>query len=108
MARRISVQNTKMSNDLQSATSHFADSSGSKAARLVAKGFSGSIVPGGFKNKTSKKSGVVKSPTKAAWATMENAAGNLTTWPARRLWAHIITTPTNSAQRTGHTAPATG
>src|SRR5467141_4963844 len=84
MAMRIRVQNVKKSNDLQSATSHFADSSGSKAPRLVAKGFSGSIVPGGFKNRTSKKSGVLTIPTKAACATMENATPNLKPAPAKR------------------------
>src|SRR5882757_17491 len=45
MARRISVQNENRSNDLDSATSHFADSSGKSAARFAATGFSRSAVP---------------------------------------------------------------
>src|SRR5437660_1154691 len=49
MARRTSVQNVNKSIDLPSATSHFADSSGSSAARFAATGFSRSAVPYGFR-----------------------------------------------------------
>src|SRR2546422_1637906 len=45
IASKISVQNVKRSNDLESATSHFADSSGNSAARFAATGFSRSAVP---------------------------------------------------------------
>src|SRR5260370_37834672 len=49
IATRIRVQIVKMSKDLQSATSHLADSSGRNAARFAAIGFSRSAVPYGFK-----------------------------------------------------------
>src|SRR5882762_4771909 len=45
IANKIRVQNVKISKDLHSATSHFADSSGKNAARFAAKGFSRSAVP---------------------------------------------------------------
>src|SRR5713226_6750428 len=106
MAMRIRVQNVKTSNDLHSATSHFADSSGSKAPRLVTTGLLGSMVPYGFRNRTSKKSGVLTIPTKPACATMENAVENLEPAPARRLYAPIITRPTSSAKQTGTKRPA--
>src|ERR1700680_4704201 len=49
MANKIRVQNVKISKDLHSATSHFADSSGKNAARFAAIGFSRSAVPYGFR-----------------------------------------------------------
>src|SRR6266550_711257 len=48
-ANKIRVQNVKISKDLPSATSHFADSSGENAARFAAIGFSRSAVPYGFR-----------------------------------------------------------
>src|SRR6266404_3090562 len=59
IARSIKIQNTKMSKDLHSATSHLADSSGNNAAKFEASGFSKSTVPYGFKNSIRIKSGVL-------------------------------------------------
>src|SRR5580693_8820191 len=62
IASRMSVQNVKRSNDLQSATSHFADSSDNNAARFAATGLSRSAVPKGFRYKIRMKRGLLMSP----------------------------------------------
>src|SRR5438445_8976610 len=85
IASKISVQNVKISNDLQSATSHFAESSGKIAAKFVATGFSRSIVPYGFKYRIRMKSGLLTSPVRNACEVMLNAVPKLVLAPPRRL-----------------------
>src|SRR6266850_596171 len=85
MAIRIRIQNTKMSTDLHKATSHFADSSGKKAARLVANGFSRSMVPYGFRNSVRMKSGLLIKLVRNACAVMLNEVLKFVLIPPIRL-----------------------
>src|SRR5208283_3302995 len=63
IAIKTKVQIVKISIDLHSVISHFADSSGKNAPRFVATGLLGSIEPLSRKNTTNKKIGVLTSPT---------------------------------------------
>src|SRR6202040_1086023 len=106
-ANKINVQNVKTSIDFSSATTHFAESSGKTAARLVATGFSRSTVPGGFKYKTRMKSRLFTSPVKAACAVIANEVPKFVFAPPSRLYAPHITRATTSVKRIGPHTPIT-
>jgi len=105
MASKISVQKVKRSKDLQRATSHFAASSGKKAARLAATGFSKSAVPKGFKYKINMNKGLLTIPVRKAWAVMPKAVLKLVLMPPSKLYAPHMTRPTMRVARMGPNRP---
>src|SRR6266480_654787 len=106
-ASRISVQKVKRSNDLRSATSHFAASSDKSAARLAATGFSKSAVPKGFKYKVKMMSGLLTRPVRKACEVMLKAVLKFVLIPPSKLYAPHITKPMISTARIGPHRPMT-
>src|ERR1700730_2842154 len=85
IASRTSVQIVKISIDLPSATSHFAESSGKTAARFAATGLSRSTLPMGFKYRMRMKRGLLHSPVRNACEVMLNEVSKFVFAPPSKL-----------------------
>src|SRR5271168_3524978 len=107
IAMRMSVQNVKTSNDLQSATSHFAASSGRRAARFEASGFSRSSVPGGFRKITSRRSGLLTRPGRNECDVIASEVPKFVEAPPNSEYAPQKTNVKMRAPRIGPTTPMT-